>query len=351
MTTERIERTFETGPEAEVEISNMEGSIDVRGWDRPVVEVVAQKADKNSDTSVEIGGEGQRVWAKTHTGRPAPRLLGWLKGSERTSRVDYTVRVPRATRLTVSNVSGPVTVTDVQDSITVDSVNGEISLIQVAGDLAATTVNGSVHGQAVQGTLAVETVSGAVELQEGHLTRLRAESIDGQIVAAGQIDNLEAEAINGTIHITSPLHPAGTYSVKTVNGHFHLTVPEDTSCRISASGINVDVTCELPHTVERQEWGHWSGHIRGGGDAHITFDTVNGTLTIENAPSSLEDARSAVTHELRWESTPATEAVNPPPGAAEATSSPPLTTRMEILQALERGEIQVEEALERLRQL
>lgn len=35
MAAKRIERTFEVGEFAEVSIKNVEGSIEVRGWDRP----------------------------------------------------------------------------------------------------------------------------------------------------------------------------------------------------------------------------------------------------------------------------------------------------------------------------
>jgi DUF4097 and DUF4098 domain-containing protein YvlB len=379
MTEQRIERTFETGESAEVNISNVEGMIDIQGWGRPEVRISAVKTGDNGDTTVEIGGEGTRVWAKTRAGQGVQKFFGWLKRGGEGATVNYTVHVPHASSISVSNVSGPIHVTGVSREVEVHSINGEITLEDVAGDMSANTVNGSIEGRRIEGALKIETVSGRVDLSDSRLSNLQADSVDGSIRATGQIDNLRAEAVNATIKLTSRLSPEGEYSVRTVNGSFHLAVPDDTACEVVASGVNVNVTCELPNAVEQRGWGRWSGRVNDGGGAEVRFNTVNGTLTLvgEEVPgvSPIETGVEEVSEPaeapgMTWEKVPpgepeAGEVAQPAPAIPGAEprveeviiedvtsqQAPPKISKMDILKAIERGELRVEDALERLRHL
>lgn len=355
MTEERIERTFETSESAEVDISNIDGTIEIRGWDRPEVRIVAVKAGADSDVSVEVGGEGSRVWAKTRPAESLQNLFGWLKRTDRPATVDYTAHVPRHADVSASGLSGPIRVAGVHQAVKVRSVNGQIVLEDLSGEVSANTVNSAIEGRRIDGMLTTETVSGHVDLTDVQLSNLRAESVDGSIHVTGQVDNFLGEAINGTVRLTSSLNPAGEYAVKTVNGSFRLAIPTDTDCEFVASGVNVDVTCELPHAFDGKRWGQRSGRVNDGGGASVTFDTINGTLTItgeearETAPVGPVEAPMPEPMPVAPEPAPEPEPVGVEPVPVEPAVPP--ASKLDILKAIERGELAVEDALERLRHL
>lgn len=368
MSEERIERIFETGMSAEVNVSNVEGSIEIQGWDRPEVQIVAVKHGDDGRTTVEIDAEGAQVWARTRTAEGVRSLFGWLRRSEEVMTVHYTARVPYGSTVAAIGISGPIHVVGIENSLDVHSVNGNITLEDLAGDISAATVNSSIEGRRLDGELAVETVSGQVELLDSRLTIVKAQSVDGSIRATGQIDQLRAEAVNGAVHLTSSLHPEGQYSLKTVNGSFHLAVPPDTACDIDAEGLNVDVACELPNTVEEQRWGSWSGRVNDGGGAQIKFNTVNGTLRLTAEEAPVTAAPEKPIEETAAEPAPAVP--EPPAEPTPPTPESPIEaepageefvgvkeeiapsfSKMDVLKAVERGELTVEQALEHLRSL
>lgn len=359
MSEKRIERTFETGDVAEVSISNVEGSIEIQGWDRPEVEIVAVKQGDDGQTTVEMEADGSRVWARTRAAQGLETLFNFLRRGDEAVTVDYVVRVPHTSSVSAIGVAGPIRVAGIQREVNVHSVNGDITLEDLAGEIAANTVNSSIVGRRVAGELTVDTVSGRVELIDGRLTSLQAQSVDGSIRATGQVDQLRAEAVNGAVHLTSSLHPEGRYTLKTVNGSFHLAVPRDTACEIVAEGLNVGVECELPHTVEEKRWGSWAGRVNDGGGAQVKFDTVNGTLSLTSEEVGEGAPAEAVLREpasVTPEPEPAPQAgarVVETPEVEEPATAPEATapSKMDILKALEGGELDVEEALERLRTL
>ena len=105
MTDERIEQVFDTGPQAQVSVENVHGAVVVEAWDQPQVHVVAVRRGESARVILE--GEGQWVSAHTEIDREMG-IFGW--GKETTAEVEYTLRVPRETRLTAKTVKGPVQV-------------------------------------------------------------------------------------------------------------------------------------------------------------------------------------------------------------------------------------------------
>jgi hypothetical protein len=83
-------------------------------------------------------------------------------------------------------------------------------------------------------------------------------------------------------------------------------------------------------SVEKQGFGSWRATINGGG-VEVRFNSVSGDLVLTT------DAGRQTTEVA---SAPAAEAPPPPP-------EPPMTT-MDVLKAVEAGQLSVDEALKRL---
>ena len=117
--------------------------------------------------------------------------------------------------------------------------------------------------------------------------------------------------------------------------------------------VNGGVECELPHKTTASEmrpaFSRWEGTINGGGAA-ISFRTVNGRLRLKASGETAVEAKpaaQAAASEVA-PAPPATQAASEA-AAAAATQSESASSTMEVLRAVERGEISVDEAMLKLK--
>jgi hypothetical protein len=339
---EQIKKTFATPEGCDLVLENVQGHIEVEGWDQPETEVVAMRHQEWAE--VEMRQEGRQVVVRTRDERGPAGLFGadacirWFFGG-RTPAVDYTVHVPHASNLRLKSVNGPIHVAQVAGEVHAHNVDGSVALESVAGEVVSETVNGSVQAAQLQGKARLKAVNGKLQVQGGHL------------------GGLTAEAVNGQIEVSAALAAEGRYDFHTVNGDCHLAVPANLRARVTVHGVNSHVKCNVPSQSVERQFGHWQGVI-GEGDgplAEITFHTVNGSLHIDGgAPAAWESApfaaRAKPAPEPAPESEPVVVKVAAPAGKEEAEQTS-LPSQSDVLRMLERGEITVDEALALLKKL
>ncbi len=132
---EVFQQTYPLPEGGAFQLQNVNGSVQVSGWERDEVEVYALKSGLQ-DEGVEVS-------------------------------VEYHIRVPRHVELRrVATVNGTVRVFGVEAVGELRSVNGNIEVFDSAGRLSARTTNGNVrmelHRLDTGGPLTVETVNGSV---------------------------------------------------------------------------------------------------------------------------------------------------------------------------------------------
>ena len=166
----------------QVEVLNIQGSIEVEGWDRSEVEVVAIKTAEEEGQSladvrvaVEVGPDSLRV----HT--------LYLRKSEEPVRVDYRLRVPRQVRLEELR-----------------TVNGDVRVRNVEGTVEAHTLNGNIQQMGISGSVVAGTLNGDVMLWLRELP--------------GPAGRLELEAVNGDVFLRLPSDSHAYLEVSTVAG-------------------------------------------------------------------------------------------------------------------------------------
>ena len=221
-----------------LELSNVNGSVEISSWDSQLVRIDAEilvKAGRQKDAErfldeVEIVVEGSGRRLRVEPDYPDNRgsgLLDWIFGHRRPEvRVDFRLRVPRKVDLDVENVNGRVDVSDVQGDATIRVTNGAVDVRDLAGSLSAHTVNGSVKARLLE------------------------------------------------------VPPDAEIELKTVNGSIRLYLPEDVSAEVEASTVNGGIDSDFPLDVEGK-YGpkHASGEL-GTGQASIRLKTVNGGIDI-----------------------------------------------------------------------
>ncbi|MGH2462560.1 MAG: DUF4097 family beta strand repeat-containing protein [Candidatus Limnocylindria bacterium] len=232
------------------------------------------------------------------------RLLGG-----RSAELDNVeVEAPAGCRLQVRVVSGDVQASGFRGSQRFQSVSGDLRLTEAGGELDIDSVSGDVSLRAVEPvSLKMNNVSGDLSAQAPAFDGLRLQSVSGDV------------SVDGELTDTAP------HAVDTVSGDLRLA--SASGMTIAVRGMSSDVHSALPHrlegTADRRRL------IVGDGAASVAFNSMSGDLAV----------------------TRSRQQPHPAAAVSEPAAPPGSTDRMNqnaVLGALERGEIDVDEAMRRL---
>jgi hypothetical protein len=213
---------------------------------------------------------------------------------------------PPGCRLEVRAVSGDLQTSGFRAQQRLHTVSGDHRIVETGGDLEVHSVSGDVSLRAVaDANVNVDTVSGDLSAE------------------APTIHRLDVNAVSGDVSVDAALGP-GPHAIDTVSGDVRLAT--NSGVTVSVRGLASDIHSALPHRIEG------SADLRrlvvGDGAAPLAFSSMSGDFSVtrsRHAPRSLA-------------SPPASAAAVPRRDSAQAA----------VLQALERGEIDVDEAMRRL---
>lgn len=246
-------------------------------------------------------------------GAAVDRLLGGHNvGLERVEGTS-----PPTCRLEVRAVSGDVQASGFRGPQRFQTVSGDLRLVETGGELDVNSVSGDVSLRAVQpATLRVNTVSGDLSAEAPSFRRL------------------DINAVSGDLSVDGALDPAEPHSAETVSGDFRLA--SGSGMTISVRGLSSDVHSSLPHRVEGSA--DRRRLIVGDGAASLAFSSMSGDLSVTGS-------RQATVASAKPVASDSAEMAQPPPPIPDAAVA---RSQNEVLAALERGEIDVDEAMRRL---
>lgn len=204
-------------------LQNVNGSVEVDGWDRDEVDVRAVKLarDGTQDLSeVQIEVESQPGQVLVHTRYP--------KGAGADVAVEYHIYVPSKVLLSnVETINGSVLVNGIDGAGELHSVNGNVEVLKSAGRFSAKTTNGNVRVELSQlgegAPMDVETVNGSVVLGLPSSARanLKILNLNGDFSSELPVNSTmtseDARALRGKLGVGG-----GEISVRTVNGTIRL---------------------------------------------------------------------------------------------------------------------------------
>jgi hypothetical protein len=334
------------GPTGSFRLSVVDGDVAMRGSDEDEAAVTAsftiragsdQEADRIFEAARFIVREGDgSLELEERTGRRGlSELVGRLFGDPGLdASIDVRAIVPRGAAVRVSGVSA-----DVQ----AEGLSGSQAYRTVSGDLLLSGVGGEVS---------VEGVSADLTVRAAGALRFESHSVSGDLdLAAPVIESLRAVSVSGNIEIEGQLAPE-SHKAETVSGD--LTLAPLGGVTVEVRGMSSDVSSELDHRLE----GSFGRRrlVVGDGAAQLQFSTMSGDVSVvrprrlgpdlaHQAAGASHD-RTATEPETGPEQTGATDAAAGE--AAQASTLP--DSRLDILRALERGELDVEEAMRRLQE-
>ncbi len=214
--------------------------------------------------------------------------------------------LPRDAELHFEGVSGDVVAEALGGRQQLQTVSGDLMLNDAGGELSLTTVSGDLTVRAEKGLSA------------------RANSVSGDLsLMAPQLASVAVNTVSGDVELEGAFAPDRRHSIDTVSGD--LSIGLLGGATIEVRGVSTDISSRLPH----QLLGRLSDRrvVIGDGRASIRFGSMSGDISIapprRTAPAQAQASSSV-------------------------TNAPAEDPAMTVLRALERGEIDVEEAGRRL---
>jgi hypothetical protein len=381
-TLERTETlTHRIGSNGRVTVKTITGKLRVRGIEGDEARLTVTYQIRAADqAAAERALESGRVIVDRGPGSlevetPERRLatgLAWLFGGARVG-ANVTIDVPWGTR------------------VRYETMSGSIEAMALVGDQKYRTVSGDIRLWSLGGLIEAGSVSGSITLDSGGDVRMRGNTISGSIrVRARRFHGLALSTTSGGIAVVGELDPSGSHRADSISGGVELTPLNGVTAELRA--ISGSIVSNVEHRLEGGR-GSWRS-IVGDGRAVFKVNSTSGGLRILRArpgdavvaaaaPSAAPSAGPAATTSATTSAARAAEATqtdqSPAPAGDRAAAGPEPAAAVEeetvphetgeswnpdetedadqdvasdeelaVLQALERGEIGVDEAADRL---
>lgn len=231
--TEEFHHSYPLPANGRVNLSNINGSVHIAGWDKNEVKIDAVKyaGTKQRLDEAKIRVDAGRSSVEIRTEYPDHNLTFNDDDHDNPAGVDYTLTVPRTANL---------------DEIKL--INGELAISGVSGEVRASSVNGRVTASDLAGRAKISTVNGRLTAQFAS-------------VPAGS-----------SMHLSS------------VNGGLELTLPPDARAEIEASTVSGGISNDFGlRNVKHRYVGHSLHGELGGGGTSIRLSNVNGRIEVRSS--------------------------------------------------------------------
>ena len=255
-----------------VEISNIAGSVSVRGWDRNEVQLTGTL------------GEGQRLEVQNSANRVQLKVV-YPRNSRGSRGAVLELRVPRGSELQAGTVSATLDVADVDlRRLQANTVSGGITVRGQAGQATLNTVSGAIRSQLRTPRLELRTVSGAINAAGSSGGEVAANSVSGSVdLDLSAVQRLDVETVSGGLGVRSAgLQPGGRISLQTVSAPISLALPARTSAQLKVSSFSGSIRSDVGQ-VERPRYGPGSSLDAriGGGDGDISITSHSGNVRVD----------------------------------------------------------------------
>jgi DUF4097 and DUF4098 domain-containing protein YvlB len=235
-------------------------------------------------------------------------------------------------------------------TVVVETQSADIVASDLSGDKHFRTASGEVTLSRLAGGLDVETVSGEIEVEGGAPLDLTAKSVSGDVrVRVPTIRRLDLGTTSGDIRLDATLAGSGPFTMRSISGD--VTIVGRSGFRVEAESITGDLSSDLPS--KRESLPGRKVLIVGRPGPTLTFRSVSGDFHVVEPRDAATPVERTAVESNPVELVPATtgSAEIPAEVAVRDSSMSEEELRLEVLRALERGDITVAEATDQLRVL
>ena len=214
-------------------------------------------------------------------------------------------------------------------TVIVEARSSDVVTTRLTGETRLTTASGDISMSATGGIVTIDAVSGDVRIAAEDALELQARTVSGDLeVRAARVGRLGVITTSGDISVAALFDGAGPFAIETVSGD--ATIESDGPVLVDATTLTGDI-----HGPAAERRGTAHAPRRGGpiavgtaGGPTLAFRSTSGDLSLTVGRSG-----SSVDH---------------PDVPVEIAPTDITDPSLDVLRALERGEIDVAQASERL---
>jgi hypothetical protein len=217
-----FKQTYPLQPGGSFELQNVNGAVEIEGWDRNEIEIHAVKIAKHKESDLE------RVSIEVQAKPDAVSIATRYPQNEGVEvAVEYVVHIPHGAHVEhIGTINGTLRIAGVETIEDLRTVNGDIEVYEGGGSVHAHTTNGNVH------------------LELAHLREAKSATAD------------------------------------TTNGSVLLAIPSDTQADLETRCLNGNFSSELPVSMESSMRPREMHGRLGKGGVPIQLHTVNGGIRV-----------------------------------------------------------------------
>jgi len=237
-------------------------------------------------------------------------------------------------------------------NVMIDTASADIAAQDLSGVKRFRTASGEVSLKRLAGIVDVETVSGEIEIDGQAPVELAAKTVSGDVeVRVPVLRKLDLGSTSGDLKVDAELSGQGPFAIRTISGD--AVIVGRSGFRVEAESVTGDLSSDLPG--KRESMPGRKVLIVGRPGPTLAFRSVSGDFHVSQprdaAPKHVEGATmpSADASLPERPVPPAPPAPIAPPSPADAAETE--AARMDILRELERGDISVAEATDKLGRL
>ena len=223
--TETFAKTYPLASDGSIRLENVNGSIEITGWDKNEVSLEAETRAKTDEDLKKVHLRIEDTPNTLSIKAEYEKKSGWFGGTVDAS-VHFKLMVPAGARLEK-----------------IESVNSDIMVAGIRGPVRLATVNGRVQATGLAADTKMESVNGR---------------LDAEFASVGAAGEVKLESVNGSVELVLPHDAGANLRTSTVNG-----------------GISVEQAIKLSNSSHH----NLAGQIGTGGPA-VSIETVNGGIKI-----------------------------------------------------------------------
>lgn len=279
------EKAILVDPKVNISLCIQGGNLKVNGWDRNEVRVFV-----NSGSSI-----GFKIRQKNRqTEKPVwINVVGFAdekntaSSEECISAESIEIDAPRNAVLDIRSQESRMSV-DAVGKVSIKNVVGDIMLNNIPNGIEATTYEGNVIVERSGGAINLQSVTGNISVSGVSPSEIgdifKAKTNNGAVaLQAIEHRQLEVNTNSGSIKYVGEIQSNGQYTFGTQNGSILLSVPTESSCKISATYGYGSFNSEIPmQKIERNPATKTKSLTAtiGTGEAVLNFTTFNGSINI-----------------------------------------------------------------------
>ena len=269
---EKVEQTLEADKSGSLFIDNIRGSVIIKGWDKPQIQLKGELDD--SAKKLVFKRKGHKALIKV-------MMKGMSHGGQGSN---LQVFIPRNTHLRFRGVDTSFHISDLTSMVEGKTINGSLIVSNVHAKMNISSVSGKVKVNQSSGIARIESVSGEVDFA-GKFTDANIRTMSGDISAnINGINKLRVKNGSGFTSVQGALLDDADVKLVSISGDimYRSQGKLNAKCEVASrfgGRIENKLTKDKPRkekmTQQKLEF------TSGDGSGKLVMNTLNGSVTLE----------------------------------------------------------------------